>query len=89
MGLGRGADFMLLEDLIQRYISEKKKNPLDVNELQNFIKKGYILGELCIVEYKKLFFELNQLTLELLLNKALNVIPNIFILAILMNQTSI
>jgi hypothetical protein len=51
---------MLLEDLVQRFISEKKRNPLDVSDLHNYIKKGYLLGELCIVEYKKLFFELDQ-----------------------------
>ncbi|WP_083935062.1 YppF family protein [Bacillus sp. 1NLA3E] len=51
---------MLLEDLIQRFMSEKKQNPLHVTELHNYIKKSYILGELCIVEYKKLFFELDK-----------------------------
>jgi hypothetical protein len=50
---------MLLEDLIQRFILEEKRNPLHT-ELHNYIKKGYLLGELCIVEYKKLFFELDK-----------------------------
>ncbi|WP_318509092.1 YppF family protein [Bacillus sp. T3] len=51
---------MLLEDLIQRFTGELKRNPLDVTELHNYIKKGYLLGELCIVEYKNLFFELDK-----------------------------
>lgn len=56
---------MLLEDLIQRFVSEKNRNPFHVTELHNYIKKGYILGELCIVEYKKLFFELDKQNPEL------------------------
>lgn len=51
---------MLFEELVQRFTSEKKRNPLDFTELHNYIKKGYLLGELCIVEYKKLYFELDQ-----------------------------
>ncbi len=51
---------MVLDDVIQRYISEKKRDQINVSELCNYIKKDYILGELCIVEYKKLAFELNQ-----------------------------
>jgi hypothetical protein len=51
---------MLLDDVIQRYISEKRRNQIDATELCNYIKKDYILGELCIVQYKKLAFELNQ-----------------------------
>lgn len=51
---------MLLEDVVNRFISEIKRNPIHVTELQNFIKKCYIFGELCIVEYKKLIFELEK-----------------------------
>jgi hypothetical protein len=51
---------MLLEDLVQRFIVEVKRDPFHVTELHNFIKKNYLLGELCIVEYKKLFFELGN-----------------------------
>ncbi len=51
---------MVLDDVIQRYISEIKQNPMNVTELNNYIKKEYILGELGIVEYKKLAFELDQ-----------------------------
>lgn len=51
---------MLLDDVIQRYVLEIKRNPLDVIELLNYIKKEYILGDLSIAEYKKLASELNQ-----------------------------
>ena len=51
---------MLVEDLIQQFKLVKDKNPLDVNELLDYIQKSYIDGELCIVEYKKLFFELDK-----------------------------
>jgi thioredoxin-related protein len=51
---------MLLDNVIQRYITELKRNPMNVTELNNYIKKEYILGELGIVEYKKLAFELDQ-----------------------------
>lgn len=51
---------MLLEDIVNRFISEIKRNPIHVTELHNFIKKCYIFGELCIVEYKKLFFEIEE-----------------------------
>ena len=56
---------MVLEDVIQRYISEVNRNPINLTELNNYIKKEYILGELGIVEYKKLTFELDQLHPEL------------------------
>lgn len=52
---------MLLEDIIQRFISEQNHNPLHVAELHNYIKKAYILGELSIVEYKKLLSEIDKL----------------------------
>ncbi|WP_028401869.1 YppF family protein [Ectobacillus panaciterrae] len=52
---------MLVEDLIQRFVLVKKQKPLHVNELLDYIQKSYIYGELSIVEYKKLFFELNKL----------------------------
>ncbi|MEH6948580.1 YppF family protein [Bacillus sp. JJ634] len=51
---------MLVEDLIHQFKLVKDKNPLDVNELLDYIQKIYIDGELCIVEYKKLFFELDK-----------------------------
>ncbi|OAH56645.1 MULTISPECIES: YppF family protein [Bacillaceae] len=51
---------MLLEDLIHRFELVKKRNPLHANELLDYIQKSYIYGELSIVDYKKLFFELDK-----------------------------
>jgi YppF-like protein len=51
---------MLVEDLINRFVLVKKRNPLHANELLDYIQKSYIYGELSIVEYKKLFFELDK-----------------------------
>lgn len=51
---------MLLEDLIHRFEIVKKRNPLHANELLDYIQKSYIQGELSIVEYKNLFFELDK-----------------------------
>jgi hypothetical protein len=51
---------MLVEDLIDRFVLVKKRNPLHANELLDYIQKSYIYGELSIVEYKKLFFELDK-----------------------------
>ncbi|MBZ5753657.1 YppF family protein [Metabacillus rhizolycopersici] len=51
---------MLVEDLIHRFVLVKKRNPLHANELLDYIQKSYIYGELSIVEYKKLFFELDK-----------------------------
>jgi hypothetical protein len=52
---------MLIENLIHRFELVKERNPLHANELLDYIQKSYIYGELSIVEYKKLFFELNKL----------------------------
>ena len=52
---------MLLENLIHRFELVKERNPLHANELLDYIQKSYIYGELSIVEYKKLFFELDKL----------------------------
>jgi YppF-like protein len=51
---------MLLENLIHRFKQVKGRNPLHVNELLDYIQKSYICGTLSIVEYKKLFFELDK-----------------------------
>ena len=51
---------MVLDEVIQRYISEIKRNPMNVIELNNYIKKEYILGEVSILEYKNLALELVQ-----------------------------
>ena len=55
---------MLVENLIKHFQLEKKRNPSHVNELLDYIQKSYIYGELSIVEYKKLFFELNKRNAE-------------------------
>ena len=46
---------MLVEGLIHHFKLVKQRSPLHVNELLDYIQKGYIYGELSIVEYKKLF----------------------------------
>lgn len=51
---------MLLENLIQRFTQVKGRNPLHVNELLDYTQKCYIDESLSIVEYKKLFFELDK-----------------------------
>ncbi|WP_338448776.1 YppF family protein [Niallia oryzisoli] len=51
---------MLLEGLIKRFKSEKKRNPSHVNELLDYVQKNYLSGELTIKEYKNLFFELDK-----------------------------
>ncbi|MCQ6277548.1 hypothetical protein JMM81_22075 [Bacillus sp. V3B] len=51
---------MMVQDLINRYKTVKNQNPSHVNELLDYIQKSYIQGELSIVEYKKLFFELDK-----------------------------
>ncbi|KMY42798.1 YppF family protein [Peribacillus loiseleuriae] len=55
---------MLVEGLIHHFQLVKKRTPLNVNELLDYIQKSYIYGELSIVEYKKHFFELNKLGAE-------------------------
>lgn len=55
---------MLVEDLIFRFEQVKERSPLDTNELLDYMQKSYIDGELSIVEYKKLFFELDKLGAE-------------------------
>jgi hypothetical protein len=55
---------MLVEGLIKRFKLAKKRNPSHVNELLDYIQRCYIYGELSIVEYKKLFFELDKRNAE-------------------------
>lgn len=55
---------MMVQELIERYTNEKNQNPSHANELLDYIQKGYIQGELSIVEYKKLFFELDKRNAE-------------------------
>jgi hypothetical protein len=55
---------MLVENLINHFQNEKNRSPLHVNELLDYLQKRYISGELCIVEYKKLFAELEKRNAE-------------------------
>lgn len=54
----------MLEELTNRFELVKKRNPLHINELLDYLQKSYIYGELSIVEYKKIFFELDKLKAE-------------------------
>ena len=54
----------MLEELKNRFEQVKKRHPKHVNELLDYLQKSYIYGELSIVEYKNLFFELDQLKAE-------------------------
>jgi hypothetical protein len=49
-----------VEKLIERFQLVKNRNPLHANELLDYIQKSYIFGELTIVEYKTLFYELHK-----------------------------
>jgi len=55
---------MLVKNLINHFQIEKNRSPLHVNELLDYIQKRYINGELNIVEYKKLFAELEKRNAE-------------------------
>ena len=55
---------LLFEELINHFTLEKDHKPSHVNELLDFVQKRYIQGELSIVEYKKLFFELDKRNAE-------------------------
>ena len=54
----------MLEELKNRFVQVKKRTPIHVNELLDYLKISYIYGELSIVEYKNLFFELDKLNAE-------------------------
>jgi hypothetical protein len=51
---------MSVENIIDSFESERKRTPSNVNELLDFVQKNYLYGKLSIVEYKKLFFELDK-----------------------------
>lgn len=51
---------MLVEDLIRQFILMKKREPSHLDELIDYIQKGYICGELSTVEYKTLFLHLKS-----------------------------
>jgi hypothetical protein len=54
----------MLAELIRKFELVKDRTPSHVNELLDYLQKSYIFGELTIVEYKKIFFELDQLKAE-------------------------
>ncbi|WP_338470610.1 YppF family protein [Niallia sp. XMNu-256] len=66
---------MLLEDLTRRFNLVKNYDPLHVNELLDFVQRRYVSGEISIAEYKKLFFELDQLKAEKPHSYFINTIP--------------
>ena len=55
---------MLIEKLSKHFQEVRNYSPSHVNELLDHLQKRYISGELSIVEYKKLFFELDKLNAE-------------------------
>lgn len=55
---------MLVNKLAQHFKEEKDYSPSHVNDLLDYLQKRYLNGELSIVEYKKLFFELDKLKAE-------------------------
>lgn len=55
---------MLFEELIHRFQLEKNQPPGHANELLDYIQKSYIQKELSIVEYKKLYSELEKRNAE-------------------------
>ena len=54
----------MLTELTKKFEQVKDRGPSHVNELLDYLQKSYIFGELSIVEYKKIFFELDQLKAE-------------------------
>ena len=54
----------MLTELTKKFEQVKDRGPSHVNELLDYLQKSYIFGELTIVEYKKIFFELDQLKAE-------------------------
>ncbi len=55
---------MLLQDFIYQFILIKKRVPLHVNELLDYLQKSYVCGELSAMDYKNLFLELNKRGVE-------------------------
>ncbi len=56
----KGWNTMLVEELVHHFTKVKNYTPSHVNELLDYLQKCYIYGEVSIVEYKELFFELNN-----------------------------
>lgn len=55
---------MLIKNLIETFILEKQYRPLHSNELLDFIQRKFIEEEMSIVDYKKLYYELDKLNAE-------------------------
>jgi hypothetical protein len=58
--MSEGVGTLVVEELKQHFIQEKNYTPSHTNELLDYLQKCYICGEISIVEYKKLFSELNK-----------------------------
>ena len=54
----------MLSELTRKFEQVKDRAPSHVNELLDYLQKSYLFGELSIVEYKNIFFELDQLKAE-------------------------
>lgn len=54
----------MLDKLIQQFMIEKNQSPLHANELLDYLQKRYIQREISIVEYKRLYHELNKQNAE-------------------------
>lgn len=55
-----GGEDMVMKELIYQFILLKKRQPAHANELLDFIQTNYLIGDLTIKEYKRLFYELDQ-----------------------------
>lgn len=55
---------LLVEELINDFKKEKKHTPSHANELLDYLQKQYIYGEVSILQYKKLFAQLDKLKAE-------------------------
>jgi hypothetical protein len=51
---------MTLDHLINQFIEVKDDAPTHVNELLDFLQRGYIQGDLSIVQYRDLYRQLNE-----------------------------
>ena len=62
--ISEGVVAVLLENIIHSFITEKNCHPLHTNQLLDFAQKSYLHGDLSIVEYKKIYCELDKLNAE-------------------------
>lgn len=56
---GRGVVFMSIEELTKQFILTKEHDPLDSNELLDFLQVLYIQNKLSIIHYRRLYQELD------------------------------